>query len=84
MAGARMAALVDLIVHKYAPLPAVTLGQLVSRLRGGAPQWERLRAAALQNAKEILEGRWAAKSYEVVKKDDKRAYKIKKPSAQWP
>ena len=40
--------------------------------------------AALQNAKEILEGRWAAKSYEVVKKDDKRAYKIKKPSAQWP
>jgi malate synthase len=40
--------------------------------------------AALQNAKEILEGRWAAKSYEVVKKDDKRAYKINKPPAQWP
>src|ERR1700731_2869808 len=40
--SARMDALVDLIVHKYAPLPAVTLGQLVSRLRGGAPQWEEL------------------------------------------
>ncbi len=54
MASARMDALVDLIVHKYAPLPAVTLGQLVSRLRGGAPQWERLRAAALKSAKQRL------------------------------
>jgi uncharacterized protein len=52
--SARMDALVDLIVHKYAPLPAVTLGQLVSRLRGGAPQWEQLRAAALQGAKQRL------------------------------
>ena len=40
--------------------------------------------AALQNAKEILEGRWAAKAYEVAKKDDKRAYRINKPAAQWP
>ncbi len=39
---------------------------------------------ALQNAKEILEGRWATKAYEVVKKDDKRAYKINRLPAQWP
>lgn len=54
VASVRMDALVDLIVHKYAPLPAVTLGQLVNRLRGGAPQWEQLRAAALQSAKQRL------------------------------
>jgi malate synthase len=40
--------------------------------------------AALQNAKEIFEGRWSDRPYEVVKKDQKRAYKINKPSAQWP
>jgi malate synthase len=40
--------------------------------------------AALQNAKEILEGRWTGKPYEVVKKDNKRSYKINKPSQQWP
>ena len=40
--------------------------------------------AALQNAKEILEGRWAAKPYEVVKKAGNRAYKINKPPEQWP
>ncbi len=40
--------------------------------------------AALQNAKEILAGGWTGKPYEVVKKDNKRAYKINKPSAQWP
>src|SRR2546427_820896 len=33
--------------------------------------------AALQNAKEIFEGRWADRPYEVVKKGQKRAYKIK-------
>ncbi len=40
--------------------------------------------AALQNAKEILEGRWAGKPYEVVKKDNKRTYKINRPPQQWP
>ncbi len=40
--------------------------------------------AALQNAKEILEGRWASKPYEVAKKTGKRAYNINKPPQQWP
>lgn len=40
--------------------------------------------AALQNAKEIHEGRWATRPYEVVKKDKKRAYKITAPPARWP
>jgi len=40
--------------------------------------------AALQNAKEILEGDWASKAYEVVKKDKKRSYNISKPPQQWP
>ena len=54
VANSRMDALVDLIVRKYAPLPAVTLGQLVSHLRGGAPQWTAHRAAALARAKQRL------------------------------
>jgi len=53
-AHARMDALVDMVVHKYAPLPAATLGQLVSHLRGGAPQWAALRAAVLARAKQRL------------------------------
>ncbi len=40
--------------------------------------------AALQNAKEILEGQWTNKPYEVTKKDKKRAYKISKPQGEWP
>jgi malate synthase len=40
--------------------------------------------AALQNAKEILEGRWNGRPYEVVKKGQKRAYKISKTPSQWP
>jgi malate synthase len=40
--------------------------------------------AALQNAKEILEGRWADRPYEVVKKGQKRTYKINKPPSGWP
>ncbi|MEO8302714.1 MAG: crosslink repair DNA glycosylase YcaQ family protein [Betaproteobacteria bacterium] len=35
---ANLDALVDVIVHKYAPLPAATLRGLVMRLRYGAPQ----------------------------------------------
>jgi len=40
--------------------------------------------AAMQNAKEIFEGRWADRSYEVVKKGKRRAYKITKAPGQWP
>ena len=49
-----MDALVDVIVHKYAPLPERSLGELVSHLRGGAPQWAHLRRGALARAKERL------------------------------
>jgi len=49
-----MDALVDVVVHKYAPLPASTLGQLVSHLRGGAPQWIAHRGEALARAKQRL------------------------------
>ncbi len=40
--------------------------------------------AALQNAKDIFQGRWASKAYEVVKKDNKRSYKINTPPQKWP
>ena len=40
--------------------------------------------AALQNAKEIHEGRWANRAYEVVKKGKKRSYNITTPPARWP
>ena len=50
-AAARADALVDLVVAKYAPLPFATLGQLVSHLGGGAPQWRGQRAATLARAK---------------------------------
>jgi hypothetical protein len=46
--------LVDVAVRKYAPLPARSLGELVSHLRGGAPQWAHLRGAALQRARARL------------------------------
>ncbi|WP_088279105.1 DNA glycosylase AlkZ-like family protein [Ideonella sp. A 288] len=52
--AAAMDALVDVVVGKYAPLPATTLGQLVARLVMGAPQWGPLRKAALQRAKARL------------------------------
>jgi uncharacterized protein YcaQ len=56
MAGraARLDALVDVIVRKYAPLPAPSLWNLVRRLRYAAPQWERDLPAALKRAKERL------------------------------
>ncbi len=40
--------------------------------------------AALQNAKDIHEGRWNARPYEVVKKGKTRAYRISTPQAKWP
>jgi uncharacterized protein YcaQ len=52
--AAALDALVDVIVAKYAPLPARTLGQLVSFLRAGAPQWAAARAGALARARRRL------------------------------
>jgi hypothetical protein len=52
--AASMDALVDVIVRKYAPLPGSTLTGLVHRLRYGAPQWTKERAAALVRAKQRL------------------------------
>jgi malate synthase len=40
--------------------------------------------AALKNAKDIFEGRWTERPYEVVKKGKSRSYKINRPPAQWP
>ncbi|MGA8893267.1 MAG: malate synthase [Anaeromyxobacteraceae bacterium] len=40
--------------------------------------------AALQNAKDIFEGKWDTRPYEVVKKGKTRAYRIDRPPAQWP
>ncbi len=50
----RMDALVDLAVRLYAPLPARSLGQILSLLCGGVPQWRAHRALALARAKERL------------------------------
>ncbi|MBK9234720.1 MAG: YcaQ family DNA glycosylase [Rhodoferax sp.] len=49
-----MDALVDVIVHKYAPLPERSLSELISHLRGGAPQWAHFRRDALARAKQRL------------------------------
>ncbi len=46
-------ALVDLAIAKYAPLPAPTLGWLLSALaRNAAPQWQAGRAAALERVRQ--------------------------------
>ena len=50
-ASTRFDALVDVVIHKYAPLPAASLGQLLSLLCVGAPQWRTQRAATLTRAK---------------------------------
>jgi uncharacterized protein len=49
-----MDALVDVIVHKYAPLPERSLRELIGMLRGSAPQWEAQRPAAFARAKARL------------------------------
>jgi uncharacterized protein len=46
--------LIDVVVAKYAPLPGATLGQLLSHLGRGVPQWHAQRAAALTRAKQRL------------------------------
>lgn len=40
--------------------------------------------SALQNAKEIFEGDWAKREYEVTKKGKKRSYRINRPPEEWP
>jgi uncharacterized protein YcaQ len=47
--AAALDALIDVVVRKYAPLPAASLSQVIGRLRYGAPQWRgELKAAALR------------------------------------
>jgi hypothetical protein len=48
---ARMDALTDLVVMKYAPLPARSLGYYLSLLCTGVPQWRTQRAVTLRRAK---------------------------------
>ena len=51
----RLDALIDVIVHKYAPLPDASLGQLVGYLGRGVPQWEAARKLALLRARQRLQ-----------------------------
>jgi uncharacterized protein len=50
----RLDALVDVLVRKYAPLPALSLSYAVSRLRYAVPQWQREVKAALARARSRL------------------------------
>lgn len=50
----RVDALIDVIVHKYAPLPGQSLSMLVGRLRYGVPQWQRELKPALRRATQRL------------------------------
>ncbi len=52
--GAAMDALVDVIVAKYAPLPATSFSGLVMHLASATPQWRDARRAALARAKQRL------------------------------
>jgi len=52
--AAAMDVLLDVIVAKYAPLPAASLSQLASHLCSGAPQWRHMRNAALARARQRL------------------------------
>ena len=51
---AQIDALVDILVRKYAPLPAPSLTAVVSRLRYAVPQWRRHLKRALLRAKRRL------------------------------
>jgi uncharacterized protein YcaQ len=48
-------ALVDVVVRKYAPLPALSLSRLIARLRYAVPQWQRHLKKALERARQRLE-----------------------------
>jgi uncharacterized protein len=51
---ARLDSLVDVILNKYAPLPAASLTMLVRRLRYAVPQWTNELTRTLQRAKQRL------------------------------
>ncbi len=51
---ARLDALVDVIVRKYAPLPAASLSSLVKRLRFAVPQWANELDRTIQRARQRL------------------------------
>ncbi|HJV62472.1 MAG TPA: crosslink repair DNA glycosylase YcaQ family protein [Albitalea sp.] len=51
---AQLDALVDVVVDKYAPLPAPSLSGLVRFLRHGTPQWQAELGGALQRARQRL------------------------------
>lgn len=51
---AQIDAIVDLLVRKYAPLPAASLSYMVSRLRYAVPQWHGELRRALERAKQRL------------------------------
>jgi uncharacterized protein YcaQ len=51
---ARVDALIDLVVQTYAPLPALSLNNLASRLRFAVPQWQGELKPALTRAKQRL------------------------------
>lgn len=50
----RLDRLVDVAVNLYAPLPAASLSNLISRLRWGVPQWHRALRASVHRAKQRL------------------------------
>jgi uncharacterized protein YcaQ len=52
--AARIDALVDVVVGLYAPLPRLSLGDVIARLRYGAPQWRADLRPALTRAKARL------------------------------
>ena len=51
----RVDALVDVVVNKYAPLPALSLSYVVRRLRYAVPQWRSHLPAALARARRRLD-----------------------------
>jgi hypothetical protein len=53
-AAAALDAMVDVLVAKYTPLPAPSLGRLVAHLALATPQWQDGRKAALARAKARL------------------------------
>jgi uncharacterized protein YcaQ len=53
-ADAAFDALVDVVVNQYAPLPSRSLGELLSALCGGVPQWAAQRAATLERTRRRL------------------------------
>jgi uncharacterized protein YcaQ len=73
---ARLDALVDIVVHKYAPLPAASLSYAIARLRYAVPHWrDELRAAQVRArqrlAHAVVEGQtWYWPADEVIPGDE--------------